>query len=545
MVSIISLSSIISSAYTMPVDKLMAMSNRQLCDKAQSHWDKNELDSALICFNIVANRADKKQSREEMECVCYALTSMADIYMVYYDYERTMQCVLKSEKIASEKNLESQLPAIYEQFGIIEFEKNWLEQEFAFSTKAFEFLRKAFHHSIKQRKHVITLLSITNMTTFGLQHHKLGLIEDELIQFHNLTLNDSLPGYNFAKHQNAAAIYFLHHQYDMALYESAQLENSLNVPEHVKPTFLLVAHENLFYIYRDMGNTTMALHELDIFQQIAEKDNNLIASIQALLFKRDHYVAAGNTILADKYDLEYHKAKDKFIADAKLAKADEEKVLFKLNEANHEIKELSYKQHIQLIELTAAVMVAALLLTLLALAWVNNRRINQRNQMLYQHNMQLIANEDRLRQLQQTEPLDTPTLSPKYRRSNMEGDDITLVMGKVDQVMQSSPEIFSTDFSLDRLVELTGETRIRLSQAINHVPGRTFYAILNGYRVREACRRMDDKTQYSGLTIEAIGQSVGFKNRSSFVAIFKRITGVTPSAYLKQPHETLSSHPQK
>lgn len=518
-----------AAAYTMPADKLVAMSNEQLCDKAQAHWDKNELDSALICFNIVANRADQKQSKEEIKCVCYALTSMADIYMAYYDYERTIKCVMKSEQIALKNDLAGQLPAIYEQMGMIESEKNWLEQEFAFSPKAFELLRKAFHQSIKQEKHVITLLAITNMTTFGFQHHKLTLIQDELIQFQDLAINDSLPGCCFAKHQNAAAIYSLHHQYDSTLHELAQLEYSLNVPEHIKPTFLLITHENLFYVYRDMGNVDSALRELDIFQKIAEKYNHLLGLIQVLLLKRDYYTSLGDTALADKYDLEYHKAKDKFIADAKLTKVDEEKVLFKLNEANHEIKELSYKQRIQQTELIAIAVVAVLLLALLMLAWLSHRRTKEKNRSLYEQNQQLLAQMDQVRQLRQQEQT-----TVKYGRGKMEVDDIEQVMEKVEQVMDTSREIFSTDFSLSSLAELSGEAEDRLSQAINQVPGRTFYSILNKYRVMEACRRMSDKKQSDNLTIEAIGQSVGFKNRSHFVTTFKRITGLTPSAYLKQ-----------
>lgn len=544
-IAVISLPNFIASAYTMPADKLMAMSNRELCDKAQAHWDKNELDSALICFNIVANR---KQSRDEIEYVCHALTSMADIYLAYYDYERAIKCVMKSEQIALTNDLAGQLPAIYEQMGVIESEKNWLEQEFAFSQKAFELYRKAFHHSIKQGKHVITLLAITNMITCGFQHHKLTLIKDELIQFQDLTINDSLPGYCFAKHQNTAAIYSLHQQYDSTLHELAQLEYSLNVPEHIKPTFLLIIHESLFYVYRDMGNIHSALRELDIFQQISEEYNHRLGLIQVLLLKRDYYASLDNNALADKYDLDYHKAKDKFLTEAKVAKVDEEKVLFKLNEANNEIKELSYKQHIQQTELIAVVVVAVLLLLLLGMAWLSHRRTKEKNRSLYEQNQQLLTKIDQVRQLRQEqerrekeqqalepEPQPTSFHTEKYGRGKMEDDDITQVMDKVERVMDTATEIFAIDFSLGQLAELTGESRSRLSQAINQVPGRSFYSLLNEYRVREACRRMNDKKQYGGLTIEAIGQSVGFKSRSNFVATFKRITGLTPSTYLKPP----------
>ena len=173
---------------------------------------------------------------------------------------------------------------------------------------------------------------------------------------------------------------------------------------------------------------------------------------------------------------------------------------------------------------------AVLLLALLLLAWLSHRRTKQKNRSLYEQNQQLLANIDRVRQMRKEQ--DAPT--EKYGRGKMEGDDISQVMEKVERVMDESEEIYSTEFSLDRLAELAGETESRVSQAIN-TSGHKYYELLNEYRVREACRRMSDRKQSDNLTIEAIGQSVGFKSRSNFVATFKRLTGLTPSAYLKQP----------
>lgn len=525
-----------TAAYTMPADKLVRLSNKQLAEKGQAHWDKNELDSALICFSIVANRADRKQSRDEQGLVSGALTAMASIYtMRFYDYERAMQCLLKSEKYAKERNFDHQLVDIFEMIAVLEGIKSSIQRDFAFNPKSFDLHKKAFNLAIKHDapQHIM-VISMINMITDALGDHHLDLIKNELITFRNHKIFDSIPARDFAKHQCAAAINVLNEQYDSALYHLGLLEKSIDVVDHAKHEYQIVAHENKYFVYRDMGDAAAALRELDFMQKIATEHHMKYSMVAVLLHKRDYYTAQGNTALANEYDLQYRKAKDKLLEESKAAKADEEKVLFKLNEANHEIKELSYKQHIQRTELIAVAVVALLMLSLLILAWVNYRRTKQKNETLYQHNMQLMANEDRLRRLQQTQEQSTSTETVKYRRSNMEGDDIAVVMEKVDHVMESCTEIFSSDFTLDRLAELTGESRIRLSQAINKVPGRTFYSILNGYRVREACRRMDDKEKYSGLTIEAIGQSVGFKNRSSFVAIFKRITGLTPSAYLKQ-----------
>ena len=100
--------------------------------------------------------------------------------------------------------------------------------------------------------------------------------------------------------------------------------------------------------------------------------------------------------------------------------------------------------------------------------------------------------------------------------------------------METCDEVFTTDFTLPRLAELAGDTRNNVSEAINQRYQTNFNGLLNEYRIKEACRRINDTEHYGHLTIEAIGQSVGFKSNSNFVSNFKKITGLTPSAYRKQ-----------
>jgi AraC-like DNA-binding protein len=57
--------------------------------------------------------------------------------------------------------------------------------------------------------------------------------------------------------------------------------------------------------------------------------------------------------------------------------------------------------------------------------------------------------------------------------------------------------------------------------------------LLNEYRIKEACRRLNDTEHYGNITINGIASSVGFKTRTNFIAYFKRFTGLTPSEYLK------------
>ncbi|MEG2666540.1 MAG: helix-turn-helix domain-containing protein, partial [Bacteroidales bacterium] len=71
-----------------------------------------------------------------------------------------------------------------------------------------------------------------------------------------------------------------------------------------------------------------------------------------------------------------------------------------------------------------------------------------------------------------------------------------------------------------------------VSYTINNTFGKNFRSFINDYRIKEACRILaeEDMQKYA---IESIAIMVGFKSKSAFNTIFKEVTGVTPSFYIK------------
>ena len=62
--------------------------------------------------------------------------------------------------------------------------------------------------------------------------------------------------------------------------------------------------------------------------------------------------------------------------------------------------------------------------------------------------------------------------------------------------------------------------------------GKNFYYLINEYRVGEVKKRLKNP-KYKNLTILAIAYDSGFNSKSAFNTIFKDMTGLTPSQYLK------------
>ncbi len=72
----------------------------------------------------------------------------------------------------------------------------------------------------------------------------------------------------------------------------------------------------------------------------------------------------------------------------------------------------------------------------------------------------------------------------------------------------------------------------KLSKVINNKANCNFNLFINKYRVEEAKKMMADPDRARFLTLEVVGQEVGFKSRSSIYTAFKRIEGKTPASFL-------------
>lgn len=124
------------------------------------------------------------------------------------------------------------------------------------------------------------------------------------------------------------------------------------------------------------------------------------------------------------------------------------------------------------------------------------------------------------------------TTSDEMQDAEVQNDDIVCELtSRIRQVMEDTDTICQSDFTVDRLTELVNSKYPYVLQAIKAGFGCNFSTLLNTYRMQEAARRLADFEHYGGMTIEGIANSVGVKSRTSFVSLFKKATGLTPSAF--------------
>lgn len=73
-----------------------------------------------------------------------------------------------------------------------------------------------------------------------------------------------------------------------------------------------------------------------------------------------------------------------------------------------------------------------------------------------------------------------------------------------------------------------------LSDVINHHKGKNFNSYINELRISYICEKIYKNKEYLNYKISYLAEESGFTSHSSFATVFKNITGISPSAFLRE-----------
>ncbi len=103
---------------------------------------------------------------------------------------------------------------------------------------------------------------------------------------------------------------------------------------------------------------------------------------------------------------------------------------------------------------------------------------------------------------------------------------------KIRQAMEIDRLFLNPELSLTQLAEHIGSSRHHISQVLNVHMETNFYDFINKYRVDEFIRKLS-KPGNEFYTLLALAYESGFNSKATFNTVFKKNTGMTPSAFFK------------
>ena len=132
----------------------------------------------------------------------------------------------------------------------------------------------------------------------------------------------------------------------------------------------------------------------------------------------------------------------------------------------------------------------------------------------------------------------------KETKHNNEDIDRLLKLNKIsDKLLLDIEHLFNEEkiylrpnLSIDDVAKMLNTNRDYLSIIINEHYQKSFPGFVNTFRIDDAIEMFKESREggkYANYTIQAIGEEVGFKGKTTFFNTFKQTVGVAPSEYLK------------
>lgn len=122
--------------------------------------------------------------------------------------------------------------------------------------------------------------------------------------------------------------------------------------------------------------------------------------------------------------------------------------------------------------------------------------------------------------------------STRYATSKLSPSDANQINSKLLIFMNQEKPYLDNQLSLRLLAERLNVNTNYLSQVINEQHGVNFFEFINKYRV-DALKEKLRNPKNQQFTLLSLAFECGFNSKTTFNTAFKKITGVTPSRYVK------------
>lgn len=120
----------------------------------------------------------------------------------------------------------------------------------------------------------------------------------------------------------------------------------------------------------------------------------------------------------------------------------------------------------------------------------------------------------------------------RYLKSALDEKMMDDYESKLKKYMLQSKVYLDTELSLDDLAHKIKIPKHHITQLLNDRVHKNFYSFINEYRIEEAMQKLRDPEV--DVNMLSLAFDCGFNSKSSFNSYFKKLAGVTPSAYRKK-----------
>ena len=552
--------------------RLSKLSSDSLLRLGREYYNQDKPNQAFTCLSIISERYYVGISPHEAELCLRAINNIGCIYRYFfYDYAQSYEWFSKGLAICDEVHNENMQLILQGNLSELldEYAERYSSKQLGEQAKTL--MDQCIMNAYKAKNWNVLVTAFFNMT---------NLKYDADVKKYDFIISKDIPddteNLKYVRLQYRALEALQQKRYDDAQEYFEQQLTAIDVDEQPERNEI-PALLNIAKIYELKRQLTQAINFVDKAMDVARRDSVIDYELVCLNLLSDYHKRQGNTELAQKCYVEYLEKKEQ-MQSSHLVSIGEMNYIQQLKREEAKANQMAIRQRVQFTLLIFGGILLLIMAVSAVLLYRKNRQLLFSNQTLFEKNQEVMRAEEAEQQLrkqyeqklqhyhdeQETirqlsaeqieqaqeqvdhadsapEPASStpqPPSSPngpssKYSRSNLSDEYKEMLIYRIQDVLNTPDVICNTDFSLAKLAKLVGSNTAYVSQVINEKTGQTFNIVVGKYRIKEACRRLNDAQNYGHVTIEAISEGVGFKSRSTFVTAFKRQIGLTPSEYIK------------
>lgn len=315
-------------------------------------------------------------------------------------------------------------------------------------------------------------------------------------------------------------------------------KRALNINEQVNNS------NGLAYSYLNLGSIEMKIKNYDQAENyclksisIFEQGNNLYGQWMSYKQLSNLYQNSGKYENAYNFYIKSTEFKDSLFdieKAKKIAQLEEKYISEGLKKQNQLLsveKELQQTVILQQTRLRKIYLLALILsfAAIIIIVILNKKKANA-YRYLVKKNLEVLMKDDEIYTIKEhffSEPTDTDLVV----KGGIPDEIRKQLIGKLNKLLNNDKIFKNTSLSLDKLAKRLSTNRSYLSQLIHEEFNKNYSDYLNEFKVKEAMHLLSDFKKANQYSIDAIAKEAGFKSVSRFNEIFKKNTGLTPSAF--------------
>ncbi|MDF3026441.1 MAG: helix-turn-helix protein AraC type [Fluviicola sp.] len=283
------------------------------------------------------------------------------------------------------------------------------------------------------------------------------------------------------------------------------------------------------FIYSGLGRVYLEKNDLKAAFENLQKAEKIVEKSDYLELKIEVYKTLADYYQLSKDFAKYSEYNDKYVESLELSeKKKKESITDFVKTTKSEGKVLAYNKNVLLI-----VSIALCVLVVLIIIW--HRRSRKRDRERFREVM------NRMKQAQldrEQEKLQPEVSEKKDPNRKIMSDAIEAKILKDLKDFESGNKYTDKQISLSMLAGMLNTNTKYLSHVLNTYLNKDFNTYINELRIKYIIEKIEQNEKFKNYKLSVLAEECGFSSHSKFSAVFKSVTGLSPSTFLAYMEES-------